>query len=182
MKSIWLLAILGLIMVGFCACGSSHNNLAKFEVVPKKEADRIEVSFEEQAAIFDIFSPGGIGSAEVKLASGALPEKILLRLHLKGLEEFRLTAGDKTLLTEVSGHGDNAVQESISNTSNDSEDWQTIDPGSLYWMDIKVVDPEARPTPQIPLKNGYFEVAVPSYFIKTNISAFSIRWIDFYRE
>lgn len=174
--------MLGFIMGGFCACGTTHNNLARFEVIPKKEADQIEVSFEKQAAVFDIFSPDGIGGAEVKLASGALPEKILLRLHLKGLEEFRLTASDKTLLAEVSSHGNNAVRESISDTSKNGDGWETIDPNSPYWMDIKMVNPETKPAPKVPLKNGYFEMAVPQYFIKSKISAFSIRWIDFYRE
>ena len=181
-RFIWILAMLGLIAGSFCACGTSHNNLARFEVIPKKEADQIEVSFEDQAAVFDIFSPGGIGGAEVKLTSGALPEKVLLRLHLKGLEEFRLTAGDKTLLASVSSHGDNAVQESISAKSNDSDSWRTIDPDSPYWMDIHIMDPEENTTPNIPLENGYFEVTLPTYFIKTKISDFSIRWIDFYRE
>lgn len=177
-----VLTMLGLIAGSFCACGTSHNNLARFEVVPKKETDQIEVDFENRVAVFDIFSPGGIGGAEIKLASGTLPEKILLRLHLKGLEEFRLTAGDKTLQAEVSSHGDNAVRESVSAKSKNSDEWRMIEPGSPYWMDVKIVDPEAKPAPKIPLKNGYFEVAVPQYFIKSKISAFSIRWIDFYRE
>lgn len=169
-------------MGGFSACGTAHNNLAGFKVTPKKEADQIEVSLENREAIFDIFSPGGIGGAEVKLVSGTLPEKILLRLHLKGLEEFHLTADDKTLLAAVSSHGNNAVQESISAANNDNDGWRTIDPDNPYWMDIHIVDPEAKPVPKIPLKDGYFEVAVPKYFIKKKISAFSIDWIDFYRE
>jgi hypothetical protein len=182
MRLIWVLTILGLIAGSFCACGTSHNNLASFEAVPKKETDQIEVSLEKQAAVFDIFSPGGIGGAEVKLASGTLPETILLRLHLRGLEEFRLTAGNKTLLAAVSSHGDNSIQESISAKSNDIDDWRTIDPDSPYWMDIQIVDPEAKSAPKIPLEDGYFEVTIPRFFIKTKISAFSIRWIDFYRE
>lgn len=182
MKLIGVLAVIGLIMYGFSACRTSHNTLARFEVIPKKEADQIEVSFEDQAAVFDIFSPGGIGGAEVKLASGNLPEKILLRLHLKGLEEFRLTAGDKTLQAEASSHGDNAIRESISAIRNDSDGWRKLDPNSPYWMDVQIVDPEAKTAPKVPLKNGYFEVAVPKYFIKKKISVFSIRWIDFYRE
>lgn len=135
-----------------------------------------------RTAVFEIFSPGGIGEAEIKLVSGAPPEKLLLQFYLKGLEELRITAANTALLISVSSHGDFAVRQSIRTEDNDSASWKLLDAGSEYWTDVRIVNGEGKAGNEIPLQNGYFEAALPEHFIKNKIFVFSLRWIDFYRE
>ena len=183
MKPILLSSLLALVFSGFIACAPSRGASAKFQISPKKAADRVELkSGKNGSTVFEVFSPGGIGEAEIKLVSGTPPQKIVLRFYLKGLEELRITAGNTALLISVSSHGDQAVHQSIRMENADSVHWQQIDSGSQYWTEIRMVDTEGKPANKIPLKNGYFEAVLPQNFINDKTPVFSLRWIDFYRE
>ena len=145
-----------------------------FSVQAKNGDDQITLQYQENTTFIEIQSPSGIGSAAFKLESGNLPERIVARLDLKGLEEFRLIAGQITLAASVpSSEGIEAQsQRKISGTSE-----QAIRSGDAFWLDIKTVSNSQ----QIPLKDGYFEISLPQQFIQESGGFFEIHWIDFFR-
>lgn len=147
-----------------------------FTVTAEGEGDEVTVSVEGETAIIDVHSQSGIGQATVELVSGAPPQKIILRLHLKGLERFRL-AYDQTVITaQVSSTDSGAIIQTVVSPNGDET---LIASDSPFWLDSRIVSDQTPPT--IPLDQGYFEIALPQDFLAAGYRAFAIRWIDFYR-
>lgn len=88
------------------ACSSQPGNAQHsdpvFSITQKNPDDQITVQVEERGAVIDIASPTGIGSAEFVLESGEMPQTVFVRLHLTGLEQVRVSAGDKTVAASIS--------------------------------------------------------------------------------
>jgi hypothetical protein len=73
--------------LGACASRSANAQTPQapaFAVTLKNSADQLSIDFQENISYIDITSPGGIGSARLKLESGDLPEGMRVRLHLAG--------------------------------------------------------------------------------------------------
>jgi hypothetical protein len=126
-------------------------------------------------ALFDIESPTGIGSATFELESGSMPETIVFRLHLKGLEEFRLRSAQTDIGASVSSSNKPVISQRI--ISSDSE--TTLLPGQPFWMSIDIVSDQQEQS--IPLEQGYFDITAPREFIQNAGKTFQVEWIDFYR-
>jgi hypothetical protein len=147
-----------------------------FLVTTQNSEDRVTIQHEDDKAMIDIASPSGIGAASFELESGSMPGRIVARLHLGGLEEFRLTYGQTVIVVSVPsgsvlyGHAQTLVQ---------SGRETSIEAGHPLWMEVRIVSNEE--SPKIPLENGYFEVEFPSGFGGESEGTFEIRWIDFYR-
>ena len=103
-----------------------------------------------------------------------MPEQIVVQIHVKGLEEFRLISKQNIVSASVSS-GDGLQAQSQRKSSGTSE--QAIRASDAFWLNIKIVSDSQ----QIPLENGYFEINIPVEFIKQSGSSFEIHWIDFYR-
>jgi hypothetical protein len=125
---------------------------------------RITFSAAADAVLIDIISPTGIGSAAIEKTSGQWPARIVMRLHVKGLESFQFLYGDTRVDVGVSSHGDNAVHEVYEQPGK----MGTASPGDPYWI---TVTPGA----------GYFDLEAPADFLQSGESKFTIEWIDFYR-
>jgi hypothetical protein len=138
----------------------------EFIVITKNPEDRVDIQVENGAAQIDIHSPTGIGAASFELESGTMPEDIRLRLHLKGLEGFRLTSARDQLSASVSGEAANADTQAILSSGAET----SLSPGDPLWIEIAIVSEE-----------GYFAVTVPQEFIRNAGNLFEIKWIDFYR-
>jgi hypothetical protein len=133
----------------------------------------------DDTLVLDIKSEKGVGSAEVTLAPGPRPRNLIMRIHLKGLEEFRFGYGDTTVLASVTSSGDPPITDRV------REGYilmdgpvQLIDDKDPRWMDVRVVgDSQA-----IPLAEGdYFEVEAPGDFLQGSETTFRLNWVDFYR-
>lgn len=147
-----------------------------FTVTAAGEGDEVTVSLEGETAIIDVHSQSGIGQATVELVSGEMPQKIILRLHLKGLERFRL-AYDQTVITaQVSSTGGGAMVQTVVSPNGEET---PIASDSPFWLDSRIVSDQTPPT--IPLDQGYFELSLPQDFLTAGHRAFTMRWIDFYR-
>ena len=147
-----------------------------FAVAADGDGNEVTASAEGETVVIDVHSQSGMGSAHVEHVSGALPESIVVRLYLKGLEEFRLSYDGTTITASVSsGDSHNVFQSAAGPEAGE----RPITPGSPYWMDVRIVTDQE--TPHIPLDQGYFEVALPKDFLQEGRRSFSIRWIDFYR-
>src|SRR5688572_10325497 len=68
-----------------------------FEITTKRPTDSVQVRQEKDVTILDIHSPFGISSATITRLGESWPKKVVLRLHLKGLENFRTGNGQATL-------------------------------------------------------------------------------------
>lgn len=167
---------LGLLLAA-CASGpiGAQPEEPAFIIITKNPEDKVAIHYEDGAALIDIQSPSGIGSAAFELESGTMPENIMLRLHLMGLEQFRLKSTQEQIAASISS-GNPFHENQISLRSGTES---PLLPGHPLWMEIKVVSDQAEK--RIPLEEGYFEVTVPQEFIQNAKKTFEIEWIDFYR-
>lgn len=131
---------------------------------------------EERSTVIDIASPVGIGSASFHLESGEMPQTVIVRLHLTGLEQVRVSAGQETLAASVSSsdplHGQD---QSLIEAGTE----MPLLPVHPLWMDIRIVTNGADI--DIPLRQGYFELEIPQQLLEKGEDSFEIQWIDFYR-
>ena len=164
------------LLLASCASrpAGAQDSIPEFRVSVKNESDRVEVLEEDSHTVIDVYSDFGIGSASFELLSGSMPDTLLLRLHLTGLEEFRLISATDTVSASISSS-------EVFNITNQRVLIQNAEVpiGSIHplWMNIRIVS-ESK---DIPLAAGYFEIAVPADFLRQAGDTFEIQWIDFYR-
>lgn len=147
-----------------------------FTITTKNQDDQIDTQHENGVTTIDIHSLTGIGSAKFELASGAMPERMILRLHLNGLEELRLVSSQTAIAASASSSDRFSVTNQKVIASGNEYSITPIDP---LWMKVQIVSGQSDKT--IPLEDGYFEITVPKEFIQTAGNSFEIQWIDFYR-
>jgi hypothetical protein len=97
---------------------------------------------------------------------------------LKGLERFRASNGKATVDAAV---GIEAGKAKVRLWKDGKED-APLDEKSPLWTDIRIVGGDGRPARALPLKDGYFELALPKAFFEGNPKAITVNWIDFYRN
>jgi len=164
------------IAIELAACAVSIQSPTALKAVPKKGDPQIVFSITSGTAIIDIVSPPGIGGAAIEKTGGQWPPKVLMRFHLKGLEDLKFMYGDKTVAVSVSSTGDSTVRESA--IIGDSE--TPIKNDSPYWMAVNILSKDGSPG-KIPLEDSTIEVTAPADFLRSDNAQFSIEWIDFYR-
>ena len=173
------------------SCGSSYQQSDALSTTPTREPIRLNIAAERQdtrvdadadaeQAIVQVFSPSGIGGANIEVTSAALPRKIVLRFHLRGLEELRFAYGDTVVTAGISSAGDKAIRQSYQGGRQSSAQDQSIAEASPYWMPIRIA-PSGGASATPPPQEGYIEVEAPADFIARGQRKFSIHWIDFYR-
>ena len=174
-----LVGLLGAcILLAGCAAppGAPETPIPVFNVAAEGDGNELTMSAEGETVLVDVQSQSGIGSATIELVSGTFPPNIVLRLHMKGLEEFRLSYDETTITASVSSRDSGSVIQSVTSPE---EGERPITPDSPSWLDIAIVSDPA--TPHIPLDQGYFEITLPKGLLTGADSSFSIQWIDFYR-
>ncbi|MEK6409463.1 MAG: hypothetical protein AABN34_21270 [Acidobacteriota bacterium] len=171
----WL-AVLALAAARVVSGDAVARDVPVFQVSAAGAGDTVTIRVQEKAAVFDIHSRSGIGSATVELVSGPPPERIVLRLHLKGLEEFRLSYGSTVVTARVSSHDNRVVDQSVDWSVGDE---RPITEDSPFWMDIKIASGQSKSSRTTAQR--HFEIMLPKDVLGKERRAFSIRWIDFYR-
>jgi len=105
------------------------------------------------------------------------PKSVVLRLHLKGLSSFRASNGKVRLDAAVSiEEGKQKVR-----VWKDGKEDAPLDEKSPLWLDVRIVGGDGRTAKELPLKDGYFEVALPRAFFESKPKSITLNWIDFYR-
>src|SRR5262249_2856738 len=172
----WLILLL---VVGLFAAGVlAEDGEAKFKITTKRKDDTVEVRANKVKALFILRSPFGISQAVIERVGDKWPNAVVLRLHLKGLENFRASNGKVTI------HAAAAIQEGKQKVriwKNGKED-APLDEKSPFWTDIRILGGDGKPAKELPLKDGYFEVALPRAFFEGNPRSITANWIDFYRN
>ncbi len=89
---------------------------------------------------------------------------MVLQLHLRGLENFKITSEQVTLEGSVS------IQDgkTVVRLWKDGKENSPLNAKSSLWMDIRMVRSDGKPTTTIPLKDGYFEMRLPRAFFQGN--------------
>lgn len=155
--------------------GSLHTD-GPFKIATKRSDDRIEVESEDDKTVFIVRSPFGISSATIERTTKKWPDKVVIQLRFKGLENFKLSTDKRKLEASVSSH-DGTLR-----IWKDGKEDSPLDSKSHFWMEIKLLDKAGEPTKAIPLKDGLFEMQLPKKFFEGNPKSFKVEWVDFYRN
>ena len=147
----------------------------QLKITTKRADDRVDVKVEKDRMIFSVRSPFGISQTVIESTNGTWSDIVILRLHLKGLENFKISNGKDTIEAAVSSQ-DGSVR-----LWKDGKEDSPLDAKSPYWMEIRMVGNDGKPTTTIPLKDGYFEIQLPKALFEDNPKSITVNWIDFYR-
>ncbi len=173
----WLLA-LGLVGAFGAACAAPPavfpqpaQPTAEFTVTEQKPDDRIVLTQAGGALTIDVWSESGIGSAVINLDAGEMPQPVIMRFHLAGLEQMTFSFDATVLTLSVASHGDGQVLRSATENEQPVE----VTRRGPYWMDVERVDESDAPG------GGYYEVTAPQAFYDSGATMFFVSWIDFFR-
>lgn len=161
--------------IGFSAEGDPPT---RFKITTSKQDDTVQVREEKDRTLFIVKSPSGIGRAVVQRQENAWPKAVVLRLHLKGLESFKVSSGKLSLGAAVS------VREGKPEVRlwKDGKEDAPLDEKSPCWMDVRIVGKDGTPAREIPVNDGYFEITLPRALFDDNPKSITLNWIDFYRN
>ena len=145
---------------------AANKSGARFQLEYKKKGPHdalreIKVSHQENTTIFDVTDKFGIGGGVIKLVTEKWPERVLVRLHLTGLEGFGLTIGKKVL-----------TRSDLKVRMLDAKGKPL--PGRYL---LKSTGPNSSKRIA-----GYYEVEVPTKLLKTGVKEIKLSWVDFYRR
>jgi hypothetical protein len=157
------------------ATSAAAEDTPPFKTTTKRESDKVEVKVEKDRTVFSIQSPAGISNAVIERTGEKWPDAVVLRLHLNGLESFRITNGKVTVNAAMSS------QDGKARLWKDSKEDKPLDAKSPVWMDVRMFGKDGKPAKVIPLKDGYFEMSLPKAFFEGNPKSITLNWIDFYR-
>ena len=185
MKNCLSLAVVGLAgyltMTSFAAAGGDADpkkQAGKFQITTKRADDTVEVRVEKGRTVFTVKSPFGISQAVIERQEDTWPKAVVLRLHLKGLSSFRASNG-KTTLGAVASIQDGKLQVRLWKDRNEDD---RLDEKSPFWLDVRIVGGDGKPAKELPLKDRYFEVALPKALFEGSPKSITLNWIDFYRN
>lgn len=147
----------------------------RFKITTKKQDDTVEVRADKDKTAFFVKSPFGISQAVIERQDVNWPKVVVLRLHLKGLENFEVSNGKVRLHAAVSS------QTGTVRIWKDGKEGALLDERSPFWFEVRIVGGDGKPAKEHPLKDGYFEVTFPRAFFEGNPKAITVGWIDFYR-
>jgi hypothetical protein len=165
-KERWIVKVTGLpVSVG----GKSG-----FHATVGRNDTRIRFVSEGDKTVFDINSKFGIDTTTISRMSDEWPKSILVRLHLGGLESFKVGSGNVAVEWSVSSTGDHATRISLVSGKRVA----VLDLKSPYYTKVHIVGGNGK----IPLKDGYFEVPLPVKLFEGNTEEITLKWIDFYRR
>jgi hypothetical protein len=128
---------------------------AKFKITTKRKDDTVEVRADKGMTVFSVKSPFGISQAIIGRTEDDWPKTMVLRLHLKGLSSFRASNGKVTVDAAVS------IEEGKTKVRMwaDGKEDVLLDEKSPLWTDIRIIGGDGKPAKDLPLKDGYFEMA-----------------------
>ena len=164
------------VMAAVLSLGCSNDKgETQFKITTKRDNDKVEFKVEKNRIVFSIYSPFGISQAVIESTNGIWSESVILRLHLKGLENFKVSNDKVTLEAAVSS------QDGVARLWKDGKENLPLDSKSPYWMEIRRIGKGGKPTTSIPLSDGYFEINLPKALFEDNPKSITVSWIDFYR-
>lgn len=171
------LAALLLSLTGAGCVHSSKRVPSAISVVNATEPEGVRVTQTGANVLIEIHNPRGIGSARFEVAGRPPVAEVRVRLHLRGLEEFRFAQGGSQLRLAVSSQAGHAVRQSV---QRDGQREVQITPHDLLWSEVRIVPGPDTPS-TIPLASGCFEITLPAVLTFGEGADFRLSWVDFFR-
>lgn len=147
-----------------------------FSATSDADGNLVNISTTGDTVIVDVHSRSGIGAATVDLVSGTAPAQISVRLHLHGLEAFRLSYDHTVIAVAVSSDEHHSVSQQVELPDGGT---RAIPSDSPLWLDLEMVSAQDSSTPS--LQPSVFTIHMPPGLMNEQRRSFTIRWIDFYR-
>ncbi len=169
------LIISGLLVLSVVVTITTADDTPPFKITTKRENDKVVVKAEKDKVVISVQSPFGVSQAVIERMKAKWPDTVVLRLHLKGLENFQVTNDKMKLEASVSS------QDSKVRLWKNGKEELPLDAKSPYGMEIRMIGSDRKPAKSIPLKDGYFEMDLPTVFLEDNSKSITVHWIDFYR-
>jgi hypothetical protein len=139
-----------------------------------RKDSQLRFSAETNKTIIDITSVFGIDKATISRKSNAWPKSMVVRLHLSGLESFKVSNEKVTVEWSVSSTRDNLRRVSLRSGKKE----MALSKESPYFTNVQIIGGNGT----IPLKAGHLEVALPAKLFEDNPQRIRLQWIDFYRN
>ena len=133
---------------------------------------QIKITPGEGSVVFDVTDESGIGGGSIRLLEGKWPGRILLRMHLSGLEGLEVTVGKRTMSGAYRGQSPSAPEGHLKARMLDEE-------GNPLQGRYLVKGTGARGAERIA---GYYEVEVPQSVLQSGPKTIGLKWFDFYRR
>jgi arylsulfatase A-like enzyme len=150
---------------------------AKFQLDYKKKGPhdglrQIKATLGKDSVVFDVTDQFGIGGGAISLIEGQWPPKVLLRIHLAGLEGFGVTVGDQTFSGSYHGENSRSRKDHLQTRMLDAEG----NPRKGRYL-VESTGPNSSKRIA-----GYYEAEVPQSVLKTGTRKIDLSWVDFYRR
>ena len=144
----------------------SPKNLPEFNFDYQKKGphgspNSILATIGRSKTIFDVKSGFGIGGGKIRLATGEWPEKVLVRLHLTGLEGFSVSNGKQSL---TRSDLDIRILDLKGNPVKGPYLLKSLGPNKSKRIE------------------GYYEATIPKSLLTEDTKEIRISWVDFYRR
>jgi len=167
-----------LVLAVLAAATAGDDKTPPFTITTKRDDDRVEVKGDQDKTIFLVHSPFGISQAVIERAGEKWPDAVVLRLHLKGLENFRVTGGK----VKLEGSASLRDGKPLVRLWGDGKEDAPLDAKSPYWTEVRILGGDGKQAKELPLKGGYFEMQLPEALFEGNPKSITVNWIDFYRN
>lgn len=139
----------------------------QFQAKARKDDTHLRFNTDGTTSIWDITCKSGIDETTITRLGDKWSEKIVVRLHLTGMESFNAANGDTTVHWSVT-RSDRTIQSLWKGKKETS-----IASDSPYFTEVKEVADG---------KEKYFEVPLPANLFEGNPKEVRLWWIDFYRR
>ena len=169
---------IGLLILAVAVTTAAADDTPPFKITTKRDNDKVDVKAEKDRVAFSVYSPFGISNAVIERVGEKWPDAVVLRLHLKGLENFSVTNGKVKLEGSASLQGGKPVVRLWKDGKEDAP----LDAKSPYWTEVRILGGDGKQATEIPLKGGCFEMPLPRAFFEGNPKTITVIWIDFYRN
>ena len=163
-----LVSVVGTTVVAIEEAGS-------FKFTTKRDNDRVVAKSEKNTSVISVHSPSGISDVVIERTGETWPDTIMLRLHLRGLENFQVTNGRVKLEASISSQ-DNTVR-----VWKEGKEESQLDAKSPYWMEVRRIGNDRKSIKAGRRKDGFFEMELPKAMLENNPKSISVHRIDFYR-
>lgn len=168
-------AVLLLFLVG---CGAASQRTDRNERVSEEasgpQAGLLFKTLEssESKLVTEIRCERGIGRGALARPGTVWPEKVIVQLHVRGLEAFSVIAGEMDWELNVSSLQEHKITSRLADREVVSESMDSV----------VCVMPGKQPVSKIPLAEGqFFEITLPRELFEASPAEITLSWIDFYR-
>lgn len=164
------------VLLAACAPAPTGQGPTVVGAAAEGAGNSVEVTLAGRDLAADVWSEGGIGAATFELKGGPRPAAILLRLHLRALEELRVALGQDVIVVSVASAAGHAVSQRHGAPGGAE---QELAPGADGWLPVEIIAP--TPDPAFPLQEGHFAVSLPADSLDRAGASIRIQWVDFFR-